>query len=414
MVASAALSIIGGWCIPAAQAQTAQIITLATFTQAANTGGEPTGDLALVNNTLYGSTTLGGSGGNGTVFSVPTTGGALTVLASFNGVDGSFAEGGVAVVNSTIYGTTQQGGTSGNGVVYSVPLGGGAPTTIANFNVANGSAPAAGLTLVNGQLYGTTTGAGQGESGGANGTVFAAPLSAAGGGGVTTLATFNDDNGSVPASRLIFSGGTLYGTTVTGGANGRGTVFSLPLGGGTPTVLASFGGANGANPHGGLLQVGNRLYGATTGGGSNTDGTVFSVPMGGGAITVLGSFDRDTTGEAPEGALTLVGNRLYGIASEGGANGEGTIFSVSLAGGDLTTVATFNGANGSFPQGSLTLGADGATLYGSCQEGGGSDNFGTVFELTLSSVPEPATWLGGTLLLGGAFLPLRRRLRFPV
>ncbi len=402
-----AISVVGA---VATQAQTSQIVTLANFTS--STGIEPVGDVALVNNTLYGSTTLGGSGNSGTVFSVPTTGGVPVVLASFNGVNGGpDAEGGVTVVNNTIYGTTQQGGTNGSGVVYSVPLGGGAPTTIANFNVANGSAPVAGLTLISGRLYGTTTGQGQGENPGTNGTVFSAPLTASGGGGVTTLATFGGSNGSVPAGRVMFSGGNLYGTTLTGGANDQGTVFSLPLGGGTPTLLASFNGTNGANPHGSLLQVGNTLYGTTTGGGSNTDGTVFSVPVGGGAVTLLGSFNRSTTGEAPEGGLTLVGSRLYGTTSEGGTNNDGTIFSVSLGGGDLSTVATFNGTNGASSFSTLTLSADGTTLYGATEEGG-SANFGTVFAVTVpSDVPEPGTWIGGLGIAGVAALTLRRRLR---
>ena len=36
--------------------------------------------------------------------------------------------------------------------------------------------------------------------------------------------------------------------TEDGGANGDGTIFSIPVTGGTPTTLLSFNGTNGANP----------------------------------------------------------------------------------------------------------------------------------------------------------------------
>ena len=60
---------------------------------------------------------------------------------------------------------------------------------------------------------------------------------------------------------------------------GDGTVFSIPLSGGSPTVLASFNGSNGDYPVAGLTLGGNTLYGTTELGGADSDGTVFSVPV---------------------------------------------------------------------------------------------------------------------------------------
>ena len=62
------------------------------------------------------------------------------------------------------------------------------------------------------------------------------------------LASFNGSNGGYPGAGLTLIGSTLYGTTAVGGANGDGTVFSVPVSGGSPTVLASFNGSNGAVP----------------------------------------------------------------------------------------------------------------------------------------------------------------------
>ena len=66
------------------------------------------------------------------------------------------------------------------------------------------------------------------------------------GGTPTTLLSFNGTNGANPDGSLTLSGSTLYGMTIGGGANGDGTIFSIPVTGGTPTTLLSFNGTNGA------------------------------------------------------------------------------------------------------------------------------------------------------------------------
>jgi uncharacterized repeat protein (TIGR03803 family) len=76
----------------------------------------------------------------------------------------------------------------------------------------------------NGVLYGTTSNGGSG-----NGTVFAlAPPAQPGGSWTeTTLHAFTGDDGAGPRGVTAGPDGTLYGTTVTGGAGGHGTVFAL-------------------------------------------------------------------------------------------------------------------------------------------------------------------------------------------
>ena len=81
--------------------------------------------------------------GNGTVFSVPVSGGSATLLASFNGSNGKDPWAGVTLGGNTLYGTTQYGGANGDGVVFSVPLSGGSPTLLASFNGSNGNEPLA-------------------------------------------------------------------------------------------------------------------------------------------------------------------------------------------------------------------------------------------------------------------------------
>ncbi len=97
----------------------------------------------------------------------------------------------------------------------------------------------------------------------------------------------------------------------------------------------------------------------------------------------------------------------------GSANNDGVIFSVPITGGVPTVLASFSGPDGANPHGTLTLSADGSTLYGMTYSGGnlsldGGLGAGTMFALAL--VPEPSSFvlfaLGG---IGSGMLALRRR-----
>ncbi len=153
-------------------------------------------------------------------------------------------------------------------------------------------------------------------------------------------------------------------------------------------MLTSFDGTNGANPLGDLILVGNTLYGTASQGGTHDvdnggDGTVFSEPITGGAPTVLASL-AGTNGDSPSAGLVLSGSTLYGTAMEGTSLSHlfGVVFSVPLAGGSISDLAVFNGTTGgSFPQSDLIISA--GTLYGTTP-GGGNENYGTVFSESTS------------------------------
>ena len=380
--------------------------TLTSLLSFNGTNGQyPEGNLTLSadGSTLYGMASFGGANGDGTVFSIPVSGGTPTTLLSFNGTNGEnpFDTLTLSDTGSTLYGMTSNGGANGDGAVFSIPVSGGTPTTLLSFNGTNGENPSGGLTLrANGStLYGMTS------WGGANGigTVFSIPVS---GGTPTTLLSFNGTNGENPLGGLTLSanGSLLYGMTTNGGANGYGTVFSVHVGGGTPTTLLSFNGTNGENPFGSLTLSanGSTLYGMTHDGGANDYGTVFSIPVSGGTPTTMLSFNG-TNGENPCGSLTLSanGSTLYGMTRNGGANGYGTVFSIPVSGGTPTTLLSFNVTNGENPLGSLTLTADGSTLYGmTCY--GGANNHGTVFALNIApatiNIPNSSS---ATIITGG-------------
>jgi uncharacterized repeat protein (TIGR03803 family) len=140
-----------------------------------------------------------------------------------------------------------------------MPLGAAAQpyhTVYAFAGGADGGSPHAGVTLRNGILFGTTYTGGYGE-----GTVFALAPAGSGSWVHYVLHRFtNNPDGALPAANLVFdSAGVLFGTTLSGGTGGGGTVFALALpatsgGMAREGVLYSLpGGCGVRNPYGAVL-----------------------------------------------------------------------------------------------------------------------------------------------------------------
>ncbi len=266
----------------------------------------------------------------------------------------------------------------------------------------DGRDPHAGpLIKVKGTLYGTTVyGGGPCHDRCFGGTVFAITTS----GSETVLHSFeasSKDDGKNPRSGLVGVAGTLYGTTVKGGAASCycGTVFKVTLSG-TETVLHSFSGEpDGFGPEYGLLGVSGTLYGTTPSGGANNEGTVFAISTSG-KETVLHSFAGEPDGAQPKGALINVNGTLYGTTTGGGANcssigGCGTVFTLTPS-GDETVLYSFKGgkADGRYPTQAPLLDING-TLYGT-NKYGGTYNRGTVFSIASSGQETVLHSFGGS------------------
>jgi uncharacterized repeat protein (TIGR03803 family) len=97
-------------------------------------GANPEAGFILSSNTLYGTTYYGGINGYGTVFAINTNGTGFTVLHTFGAgpgsfpnsqatnSDGAFPAVGLIISGNTLYGTAKVGGTNGNGTVFSLSL----------------------------------------------------------------------------------------------------------------------------------------------------------------------------------------------------------------------------------------------------------------------------------------------------
>lgn len=281
----------------------------------------------------------------------------MTTIYSFTcGTDGGYpAAGLVEATDGALYGTTTLGGANGLGTVFRFSSSG--LQTLHSFDPnADGNSPYSALIVANdGNLYGVLA---QGAYDAATqdyagGTIFQVTTA----GAYQNLYSLPEDEslGTMASGRLLqASDGNFWGTTSSGGANGYGTAFVWNASSGA-TDIHDFGETEGS-PIYGLVQLGNKIYGTTfpdlTG-----YGEVFSVDLATRAFAVLYAFTGQEDGGAP--ASSLLGysdGSLYGATQSGGANGTGTLFRLNSAGQPVTLY--------SFPAGSLNTFADAALVEG--------------------------------------------------
>jgi uncharacterized repeat protein (TIGR03803 family) len=238
---------------------------------------------------LYGTTTAGGSNGNGTVFKVGVNGGLWKekVLYSFGqGTDGKVPIAGVTLdAAGNLYGTTSAGGTYGYGIVFQLTRSkfnsGWTENILHNFQNANdGAVPYAGLIFdQSGNLYGAATEGGEGTDVG--GTIF--ELTPSTNGWTFTMLYSLPGSGISGTFRNVImdASGSLYATTHCDGAHNAGTVYKLTYSGGTWTYNSLYvftGGSDGLYSFSNLVfDTNGNLYGTTNLGGANGSGVVFKI-----------------------------------------------------------------------------------------------------------------------------------------
>ena len=251
--------------------------------------------------------------------------------------------------------------------------------------------PLSGLTIdAGGNLYGTTYF--DGDHGLGSGSVFR--LSRKGTGWIYTplhVFHFSTTDGADPGARVIFGpDGSLYGSTVSGGAYGFGTVFQLrpsvracqtALCPWTLDLLYSFNNYDGCSPNEIAFDRSGNIYGTTEQCGPNSEGTLYELVHSGGSWTfqLLHAFDA-STGYPLTGVVTDQGGNLYGTTASTVyeyttsaqfevlhkfSNNEGIgIYSgmVLDQAGNLYVQASNGGADGGGAVSQLSPSADGWTL----------------------------------------------------
>lgn len=313
-----------------------------------NDGHEPYGAPLLVGNTLYGTTLIGGGSafnpGGGTIYKVDVNGANFATLHTFTyalasnstNSDGTYPWPSPILVGNKLYGTTAVGGTYGNGTIYSINLDGSGFTVLYAFPDGGNNDSCAKLVASGTKLYGTT------RYGGANskGRIFSINTD---GTGFTTLHSFAfDADGYGPEAGLILSGTTLYGTTAIG-AGVYGSVYKINTdGSGFARIYGFMGYPNDSRSvENEPVLIGNQFYGVSWGGGASDQGTLYSVKTDGTGYTLMQSFSQsDTNGYNLQAPLLVSGNYLYGTTARGGGPGRsGTIFSYKYSNCDPGSLA---------------------------------------------------------------------------
>jgi uncharacterized repeat protein (TIGR03803 family) len=322
----------------------------------------------------------------------------FTLLASFNGTNGSNpGEGLVQGPDGNLYGVAG-GGAHKDGVIYKITPQ-GVLTTLYSFcslaNCADGEAPTASMVVgLDGNLYGTTLLAGAHSSPNTlGGTVFRITPS----GTFTTLYSFcgqSCGDGIGPSQLFLTNSGNFFGATESGGAHNSGTFFEITPKG-VLTTLYSFCSktncADGENPSDLVLAANGSFYGTTLGATDST-GTFFRITTKGVLTTIANICDSNcASGETGPGSLVQGPNgNFYGVNFDGGVGG-GAVLEITPK-GVQTTLYTFCFArecpDGLFPMAGLTFAADG-NFYGTAGSGGEPNqghrcepSCGTIFQIT--------------------------------
>jgi uncharacterized repeat protein (TIGR03803 family) len=325
--------------------------------------------------------------GCGTVFSVDSSG-KERVVYNFNGnfneaQDGSWPFAGLTALKGKLYGATSGGGV-GDGTVYTVTTSGKESVLYRFTGGSDAEIPEANLIAAKGMLYGTSVyGGGSGCGGAGCGTVFSVSPA----GKEKVLYSFaGGSDGARLYSGVTYVHGTLYGATLEGGSGcgttGCGTIYELSLSG-KKHILHSFGGtSDGAYPNA-LTAVGGVLYGTTEGGGAKSSGTFFSITKAG-KLQTLYSFTDIPDGNLPGANLLYLNGNFYSTTVGGGTAGLGTVYQISKTGSESVLYSFQGGNDGSDPQGPVV--AFKGALYSTTYKGGGTgcsgNGCGTIFSVT--------------------------------
>src|SRR5690242_12604205 len=251
-------------------------ITLHTFSL--NNGEYPFGGLTISGDSLFGTTKEGGIG-FGTIFRINKDGAGFTNLHKFSMIaydpssfyetnsDGVDPQPGLIISGDILFGIASAGGSMGQGTIFRINTDGTCFTNLYNFKQPKGTdygdgGPTARLLLSSNFLYGTAIGGGSFGKG----TIFRINTD---GSGFTNLYSFTGFayGGSDPATGLILSDNTFYGTA-RGGSAGLGIIYKINLDGSGFSVVHSFtGGNDGGFPYASMVISSNSLFGTTQGGG---------------------------------------------------------------------------------------------------------------------------------------------------
>jgi uncharacterized repeat protein (TIGR03803 family) len=167
----------------------------------------------------------------------------------------------------------------------------------------------------------------------------------------------------------------LYTVLYSGGVSSDGiiAVYDPALNTWQEKVQLKTIGANGCR--GNLILYNNKMYGMCDG-GINSKGVIFEYDPIGNTLTKLHDLAGGLSGEYPRGSLVLYNNRFYGIVFSGGAADNGCVFEFDPATNVYAKKADIGLDIGQYMESELVLYS--GRLWGSSYYGG-LNNEGTIF-----------------------------------
>lgn len=330
----------------------------------------PGSTLALFNSKFYAVTYNSGFVNQGTLFEFDYTANTVTKKLTFNAAEnGRIPFGRPTLLDGKIYGTCYQGPQEIFGTPYGC-LWEFDPSTAAYSrrflfdnpnNGANGRAPASAPIAYNGKLYGTTTNGGTSDLG----LLYEYDPATSG----YSKKDMQPIGGSFPIGEPTAYNNKLYGMTTANGAGNNGIIYSYDPATGTLVKLLDAQSSGTLVPNGGFTVYNNKLYGTTSGGGANNIGGVIVYdPANNTAITT--AIFTGSIGFNIANKPTLHNNKFYMTALSGGPNGRGAILQFDPATNIISNVYNFSttpGGTGYDPRGELTV--SGNKLYCITSEG---------------------------------------------
>jgi uncharacterized repeat protein (TIGR03803 family) len=362
---------------------------------------------------LYGASSFGGAYGYGALFKINTNGMGYMVIHSFNTnslTDGDYPTGDIVVTpDGWLCGTTVYGGANNVGTIYKISTNGMNFSLIHSFashNIDNPDNatedPENLMQAKDGSLYGIIVG----NTGGYGGCVFKLESDA---GGYSEIHTFGvNPNGdlNLPTTGLVQGpDGALYGGTFSGyrDVSEAGGIYRVSEDGLVYSVIYTFPGTGGTFPDepysAFCIGTNGVLYGTTVYGGSNGLGCVFSVNTNGLGFKQMYAFADlgNHTSLFPKSLIQGRDGELYGTTAYGGSVGVGMAFRIEPSGKSFADIWDFSSGNspdGENPSSGLTQGVDGH-FYGVTANGGkNSGDFlgeGAVYAISLTGFPPQIT-----------------------
>jgi uncharacterized repeat protein (TIGR03803 family) len=357
-------------------------------------GGGPNAIVVDANGNVFGSTSTGGASGYGTFFGLGAAGVGVVSPAILGNLDQTDTAGLAPnlVVDSSddVFGTSRTGGVASNGAIYEVSALSRTPAVLYSFPYGAGVSPNPTLTIdAAGDLFGTTI------SGGANGNGQVFEISA-GNHQFTTVYSFISTDGT-PGPVVVDAAGNIFGATTTGGANETGEIFEILAGKHTLIPLASL--PAGAGTPSLAVDASDNLFGTTQTGGTTGSGTIFEYKAASQSLVTLYNFPGGAASSLPNPQIVVDAfDDVFGTTANGG---EGTAFELAAGQTAPTILHTFADSS---PTYGLVAGPTGI-LYG-ITSNGGSDGEGNLFSIAVNTAPpathvvfteEPASGGAGTL-----------------